>query len=128
MYPLYMIAGSSGQGMVLPQEDRVPDGHASYCGKNRAAVGTTTTQRTDRNRLLHGQLRARRTVVYISLTPSHCHFRCQWCQVKNSLEDGGEMFFDESQFCLGASDGRVLVRRRPAIKPRHTGPTPGIMF
>jgi hypothetical protein len=27
MYPLCMIVGSSGQGQVPPQEDRVPGGH-----------------------------------------------------------------------------------------------------
>ncbi|GBL78096.1 hypothetical protein AVEN_143391-1 [Araneus ventricosus] len=44
------------------------------------------------------------------------------------------MFSDESRFCLGASDGRVLVRRRPGeilkptcLRPRHTGPAPGVM-
>ncbi|GFX53343.1 hypothetical protein TNCV_2945831 [Trichonephila clavipes] len=29
MYPMYMIFGSTGQGMVLPQEDRVPSGHVT---------------------------------------------------------------------------------------------------
>ncbi|GFX34028.1 HTH_Tnp_Tc3_2 domain-containing protein [Trichonephila clavipes] len=38
----------------------------------RAAVGTTATQRTVRNRLLLGQLRARRLVACIPLTLSHC--------------------------------------------------------
>ena len=45
------------------------------------------------------------------------------------------MFFDENRFCLSASGGRVLVRRRPGerlqlncLRPRHAGPTPGVMF
>ncbi|GBM09106.1 hypothetical protein AVEN_5289-1 [Araneus ventricosus] len=38
----------------------------------RAAVGTTVTQRTVRNRLLDVQLRARRPVACIPLTPRHC--------------------------------------------------------
>ncbi|GBM55256.1 hypothetical protein AVEN_18078-1 [Araneus ventricosus] len=45
------------------------------------------------------------------------------------------VFSDESRFCLGASDGRVMVRRRPGerlqptcLRPRHTGPTPGVMI
>ncbi|GBM39405.1 hypothetical protein AVEN_97022-1 [Araneus ventricosus] len=44
------------------------------------------------------------------------------------------VFSDEIRFCLGASDGRVLVRRRPGehlqptrLRPRHTGPAPGVM-
>ncbi|GFT00340.1 uncharacterized protein TNCV_2738911 [Trichonephila clavipes] len=43
-------------------------------------------------------------------------------------------FSDESRFCLGASVGRVLVRRRQRERlqtncrlPRRTGPTPGVM-
>ncbi|GFT41873.1 hypothetical protein TNCV_1667281 [Trichonephila clavipes] len=41
------------------------------------------------------------------------------------------MFSDESRFCLGASDGNVLVRRRPGERlqlnrPKHTGPTLGV--
>ncbi|GBO26904.1 hypothetical protein AVEN_173728-1, partial [Araneus ventricosus] len=41
----------------------------------RAAVGTTVTQRTVTNRLLQGQLRARRPVACIPLTPNHCRLR-----------------------------------------------------
>ncbi|GBL92756.1 hypothetical protein AVEN_119136-1 [Araneus ventricosus] len=44
------------------------------------------------------------------------------------------LFSDESRFCLGASDGRVLVRKRPGeclqptcLQPRHTRPIPGVM-
>ncbi|GFX77055.1 HTH_Tnp_Tc3_2 domain-containing protein [Trichonephila clavipes] len=44
------------------------------------------------------------------------------------------VFSDESRFCLGASDSRVLLRRRPGERvksnchwPRHTGPTPGVI-
>ena len=48
----------------------------------RAAVGTTVTQRTVRNRLLEEQLRARRPVACIPLTPSHCRLRLQWCQAR----------------------------------------------
>ncbi|GBL76157.1 hypothetical protein AVEN_234440-1 [Araneus ventricosus] len=52
------------------------------------------------------------------------HWKTEWRSV---------VFFDESRFCLGASDGRVLVRRpgerlQPTfLWPRHTGPTPGVM-
>ncbi|GBM95972.1 hypothetical protein AVEN_7268-1 [Araneus ventricosus] len=102
----------------------------------RAAVGTTVTQRTVRNRLLDVQLRARRPVACIPLTPRHCRLRRQWCQVRAQwrAEWRSVVFSDESRFCLGASDGRVLIRRRPGerlqpncLRPRHTGPTPGVM-
>ncbi|GFV24402.1 allene oxide synthase-lipoxygenase protein [Trichonephila clavipes] len=77
----------------------------------QAAVGTTVTQPTVRNQLLQGCLRARRPVARIPLTPCHC-----------------------CRFCLGASDGRVLVRRRPGerlqpscLRPRHTELIPGVI-
>ncbi|GBM38420.1 hypothetical protein AVEN_260805-1 [Araneus ventricosus] len=53
------------------------------------------------------------------------HWRTEWRSV---------VFSNESRFCLGASNGRVLARRRPGerlqptcLRPRHTGPTPGVM-
>ncbi|GFW23699.1 uncharacterized protein TNCV_2032421 [Trichonephila clavipes] len=133
MYPLCMIVGSSVEGRVLLQENWVPKGHVALLrGKDhciqctavahrtvcvaeiRAAVDTTVTQRTVRNRLLQGELRARRPVACIPLTPSHCRLR---------------------HAILSASDDRVLVRRRPeerlhsnCMRPKHTGPTPGVMF
>ncbi|GBL79108.1 Transposable element Tc1 transposase [Araneus ventricosus] len=102
----------------------------------RAAVGTTVTQRTVTNRLLQGQLRARRPVACIPLTPNHCRLRREWCQARTHwrTEWRSVVFSDESRFCLGASDGRVWVRRRPGerlqptcLRPRHTGPTLGVM-
>ncbi|GBM00436.1 hypothetical protein AVEN_179241-1 [Araneus ventricosus] len=48
----------------------------------RAAVGTTVTQRTVTNRLLQGQLRARRPIACIPLTPNHCRLRREWCQAR----------------------------------------------
>ncbi|GBM85616.1 hypothetical protein AVEN_24278-1 [Araneus ventricosus] len=70
----------------------------------RAKVGTTVTQRTVTNR---------------------AHWRTEWRSV---------VFSDESRICLHGSDGHVLVRRRPderlqttCLRPRHTGPTPGVM-
>ncbi|GFW08606.1 transposable element Tc1 transposase [Trichonephila clavipes] len=73
----------------------------------RAAVGTIVTQRTVRNRLLQGQLRARHPVACISLTPNHCHLRLHWCQVRVHWRMEWRSFElpDESRFCLGASDG-----------------------
>ncbi|GBO37089.1 hypothetical protein AVEN_176224-1 [Araneus ventricosus] len=48
----------------------------------RAEVGTTVTQRTVTNRLLQGQLRARRPVACIPPTPNHCRLRREWCQAR----------------------------------------------
>ncbi|GBM36206.1 hypothetical protein AVEN_97573-1 [Araneus ventricosus] len=75
----------------------------------RDAVGTTVTQRTVTNRLLQGQLRARRPISCIPLTPNHCRLRREWCQARAHwrTEWGAVVFYDESRFCLGASDGRV---------------------
>ncbi|GBO29914.1 Transposable element Tc1 transposase [Araneus ventricosus] len=104
--------------------------------KIRAAVGTTEAQRTATNQLLQGQLRARRPVACIPLTPNHCRLRRKWCQARDHWRTKWRSvaFSDESRFCLGASDGRVLVRRRPGERlqptclwPRHTGSTPGAM-
>ncbi|GFU57217.1 transposable element Tc1 transposase [Trichonephila clavipes] len=50
------------------------------------------------------------------------------------MEGRSVVFSNESRFCLGGSDGRVLVRRRPGERlqpnclwPRHIGPTTGAM-
>ncbi|GBM81631.1 hypothetical protein AVEN_82357-1 [Araneus ventricosus] len=102
----------------------------------RASVGTIVTQRTVTNLLLPGQLRARRPVACIPLTPNHCRLRREWCQVRAHwrTEWRSVVFSDESRLCLGATDGRVLVRRRPGdllqttcLRPIHTGPTSGVM-
>ncbi|GBN26918.1 hypothetical protein AVEN_111680-1 [Araneus ventricosus] len=101
-----------------------------------AAVGNTVTIRTVTNQLLQGQLRARRPVACIPLTPNHCRLRREWCRARAHwrTEWRSVEFSGERQFCLCASDGRVLVRRRPGegmqptcLLPIHTGPTPGIM-
>ncbi|GBO44793.1 hypothetical protein AVEN_161503-1 [Araneus ventricosus] len=76
-----------------------------------------------------GQLRARCPVACIPLTPNHCRLRREWCQAgaHRRTEWRSVVFSDENRFCLGASDGRVLVRRRPGenlqanyLRPRHT--------
>ncbi|GBN12951.1 hypothetical protein AVEN_165564-1, partial [Araneus ventricosus] len=100
----------------------------------RAAAGTTVTQRTVTNWLLQGQ--ARRPVACIPLTPNHCRLRRDWCQARAHCrtEWRSVVFSDESRFCIGASDGCVLVRRRPGellqptcMRPIHAGHTPGVM-
>ncbi|GFU59351.1 uncharacterized protein TNCV_4198701 [Trichonephila clavipes] len=85
--PLCMLVGSNGQGMALPKEDQVPGGHIALlrgkiavsgvllrriesAAEIRAAVGTTVTQQTVRNRLRQGQLKANQPVACIQATTS----------------------------------------------------------
>ncbi|GBL95403.1 hypothetical protein AVEN_154805-1 [Araneus ventricosus] len=65
----------------------------------RAAVGTTVTQR---NRLLQGQLRARRPVACIPLTPNHCRLLSEWCQARAHwrMDWRSLVFSDESSSAL----------------------------
>lgn len=57
--------------------------------------------------------------------------------IESSLKDDGEIvtFSNESQFCFGASEVSVLIRRRLGerfqptyLPPRHTGSIPGFMI
>ncbi|GBN01746.1 hypothetical protein AVEN_73116-1, partial [Araneus ventricosus] len=100
------------------------------------AVSTTMTQRTVTNLFFQGQLKYRRPVACIPLTTNHCRLRCEWCQARArwTTEWRSVVRSDESRFCLGASDGRLLFRKRPGerlqttcLRPRHTGPTPLVM-
>ncbi|GBM10965.1 hypothetical protein AVEN_171445-1 [Araneus ventricosus] len=71
----------------------------------RAAVGSTVTQRTVTNRLLQGQLRARRPVARIPLTPNHC-----FCDVSGvNLELIGERSGDLLCFLMKAGPALVPV-------------------
>ncbi|GBN12987.1 hypothetical protein AVEN_6217-1 [Araneus ventricosus] len=56
--------------------------------------------------------------------------KSEWCQARAHwrTEWRSVAFSEETPFCLGASDGRVLVRRRPGerlqpiyLRPRHAG-------
>ncbi|GFW05075.1 hypothetical protein TNCV_598691 [Trichonephila clavipes] len=52
-----------------------------------------------------------RSAASIPLTPSHCHLLRQGCQARAHWRY--VVFYEESRFCFGASDDRVLVRKRP---------------
>ncbi|GFW29681.1 HTH_Tnp_Tc3_2 domain-containing protein [Trichonephila clavipes] len=56
--------------------------HTESLAEIRAAIGTTATQKTVRNRLLQGQLRIGLPVASILLTPIHCRLRHQCCQAR----------------------------------------------
>ncbi|GFX18098.1 HTH_Tnp_Tc3_2 domain-containing protein [Trichonephila clavipes] len=138
-----------GQGMVLSQEDRAPGSHAAllprgvwpWCIVLRLRQKFVlhfdhSEKPTVRNRLLRGHLRVKRPVPCIPLIPGHCRLRLQWCQARahSRMEGRFVVFTDESRFYHSASDGHVLVRRRPGerlqpncLRPRHTGPTAGVM-
>ncbi|GBN01898.1 hypothetical protein AVEN_137408-1 [Araneus ventricosus] len=118
--------GSGRPRGTTEREDRSLGHRTASAAEIRAAVGTTVTQRTVTYRLLQGQLRARHPVACILPTPNHCRLRREWCQARTEWRSVA--FSDESRFYLGASDGRVLVRRRPGerlqptcLRPRHTG-------
>ncbi|GFW26186.1 transposable element Tc1 transposase [Trichonephila clavipes] len=126
MHTLCMIVLNSGQGMVLPQEDRIPGGLVALL-REKTTVFSIRMIRI---------LRPRRPVPYISLTPSHYPLRRLWCQARAHwrMERRYVVFSNEIRFCLGTSDGRELFRRRPGerlqpncLRSRHTGPTPGVI-
>ncbi|GFS63078.1 transposable element Tc1 transposase [Trichonephila clavipes] len=98
----------------------------------RAAVDTTVTQQTVRHQLLQGHLRVSYNVARIPLTPRHCFLQRQWCEGRTpwKTEWRSVVYSDESRFCLGAIDGRMLVIKRPGehlqpkcLRPRQTGYT-----
>lgn len=102
----------------------------------RDTVAPGVSARTIRNRLHEAGLRSRTPLGRLPLTPQHRAARLQWCRDRREWRDEWRrvVFSDESRFCLGANDGRMRVWRRAGerhnqdcIRPRHTGPTPGIM-
>ncbi|GFS89130.1 transposable element Tc1 transposase [Trichonephila clavipes] len=76
MYPLCGNVGSSGEGKVLTQEDRVPGGYVALLRGKTAVFGVRVW------RIALGQLRASRPIECIPLTPSHCRLRSQWWQAR----------------------------------------------
>ncbi|GBM94684.1 hypothetical protein AVEN_274906-1 [Araneus ventricosus] len=99
-------------------QQRSREGTASRRPGSRLPPGTTEREdsRIQRMAVAHrsAALRARRPVTCIPLTPNHCRLRRQWCLARAHwrTEWRSVVFSDESRFCLGVSDGRVLVRRR----------------
>ncbi|GFY19827.1 HTH_Tnp_Tc3_2 domain-containing protein [Trichonephila clavipes] len=61
--------------------------------------------------------------------------KSQWCQARAHwrIKWASFVYSDKSRFCLGASDSKVLVRKRLGehlqpkhLRPRYNGPTPGV--
>ena len=92
---------------------------------------------TIHRRLRERNLRSRRPLRHLPLTPAHCRARLQWCMARSGWNDadwGRIVFSDESRFQLCPDDHRRRVWRRtgqrgdPAFTiARHTGPQQGIM-
>ncbi|UYV74872.1 hypothetical protein LAZ67_12001574 [Cordylochernes scorpioides] len=82
-------------------------------------------------------LRARRPLRCLPLTPVHRQVRLQWCRERstwNCADWERIVFSDESRFLLCPDDRRKRVWRRPGqrVDPgltveRHTGPQQGVM-
>ncbi|UYV74518.1 VPS53, partial [Cordylochernes scorpioides] len=97
----------------------------------------TGTQMTINRRLRERNLRARRPLRCLPLTPVHRQVRLQWCRERstwNCADWGRIVFSDESRFLLCPDDRRKRVWIRPGqrVDPgltveHHTGPQQGVM-
>lgn len=103
----------------------------------RRSTQTPVSTMTIHRRLRERNLRSRRPLRHLPLTPAHCRARLQWCMARSGWNDadwGRIVFSDESRFQLCPDDHRRRVWRRtgqrgdPAFTiARHTGPQQGIM-
>ncbi|UYV70264.1 Transposase [Cordylochernes scorpioides] len=100
-------------------------------------TGTQVSKVTINRRLREWNLRARRPLRCLPLTPVHRQVRLQWCRERstwNCADWGRIVFSDESRFLLCPDDRRKHVWRRPGqrVDPsltveHHTGPQQGGM-
>ncbi|UYV72285.1 K02A2.6-like, partial [Cordylochernes scorpioides] len=100
-------------------------------------TGTQVSKMTINRRLRERNLRARRPLRCLPLTPVHRQVRLQWCRERstwNCANWGRIVFSDESHFLLCPDDRRKRVWRRPGqrVDPgltveHHTGPQQGVM-
>ncbi|UYV72229.1 hypothetical protein LAZ67_9002258 [Cordylochernes scorpioides] len=100
-------------------------------------TGTQVSKMTINRRLRERNLRARRPLRCLPLTPVHRQVRLQWCRERstwNCAYWGRIVFSDESRFLLCPDDRRKRVWRRPGqrVDPgltveHHTGPQQGVM-
>ncbi|UYV62024.1 hypothetical protein LAZ67_1007530 [Cordylochernes scorpioides] len=93
-------------------------------------TGTQVSKMTINRRLRERNLRARRPLRCLPLTPVHRQVRLQWCRERstwNCADWGRIVFSDESRFLLCPDD-----RRKRRVDPgltveHHTGPQQGVM-
>ncbi|UYV84357.1 hypothetical protein LAZ67_X001927 [Cordylochernes scorpioides] len=100
-------------------------------------TGTQVSKMTINRRLRALNLRARRPLRCLPLTPVHRQVRLQWCRKRstwNCADWGRIVFSDKSCFLLCPDDHRKRVWRRPGqrVDPgltveHHTGPQQGVM-
>ncbi|UYV79559.1 hypothetical protein LAZ67_17003118 [Cordylochernes scorpioides] len=100
-------------------------------------TGTQVSKMTINRRLRERNLRARRPLRCLPLTPVHRQVRLQWCRERstwNCADWGRIVFSDESRFLLCPDDRRKRVWRRhgqrvdPGLTVKHhTGPQQGVM-
>ncbi|UYV82646.1 hypothetical protein LAZ67_22000361 [Cordylochernes scorpioides] len=100
-------------------------------------TGTQVSKMTINRRLRERNLKARRPLRCLPLTPVYRQVRLQWCRERstwNCADWGRIVFSDESRFLLCPDDRRKRVWRRPGqrVDPgltveHHTGPQQGVM-
>ncbi|UYV73963.1 hypothetical protein LAZ67_11001621 [Cordylochernes scorpioides] len=100
-------------------------------------TGTQVSKMTINRRLRERNLRARRPLRCLPLTPVHRQVRLQWCRERstwNCADWGRIVFSDESRFLLCPDDRRKRVWIRPGqrVDPgltveHHTCPQQGVM-
>ncbi|UYV75101.1 SIM2 [Cordylochernes scorpioides] len=100
-------------------------------------TGTQVSKMTINRRLKERNLRARRPLRCLPLTPVHRQVQLQWCRERstwNCADWGRIVFSDESRFLLCPDDHRKHVWRCPGqrVDPgltveHHTGPQQGVM-
>ncbi|GFW23544.1 transposable element Tcb2 transposase [Trichonephila clavipes] len=101
------------------------------------SLGVPVSSRTIRRCLAEGHLGLRHPLRVLPLTPTHQHFRLEWCCARGNwtaAEWIQVVFSDESRFNLSNGDNHVCVWRpsdeclNPAfVLQRHTTPTAGVM-
>ncbi|GFY25937.1 transposable element Tc1 transposase [Trichonephila clavipes] len=83
----------------------------------RADVGVAIVPQTIYRHLAEANLKSKRPVRVLPLTPEHQQLRLQWCHARsmgNVTDWQNVLFSHESRFVLGTDDNRVRVWRPPA--------------
>ncbi|GFX52446.1 transposable element Tcb1 transposase [Trichonephila clavipes] len=82
----------------------------------RADVGVAIVLQTISRHLAEANLKSKRPLRVLPLTPEHRLLRLQWCQARSmwNVTDWQKVVFsDESRFVLGTDDNRVRVWMHP---------------
>ncbi|GFV61353.1 transposable element Tcb2 transposase [Trichonephila clavipes] len=101
------------------------------------SLGVHVSSRTIRTGLAEGHLGSRRPLRVLPMTPTHRHFRLEWCNARGNwiaVEWNQVVFNDESRFNI-SSDGigvRVWRPRGERLNPafalqQHSTPIVGVM-